>query len=78
MQKEFEGTQKGKPSYLMIASHPYHLCTKSSFSDIGNNRRLKWAPGEGVSVFHEPSNNAKGLTRDPLGRLIACEHGTRV
>lgn len=47
------------------------------FSDIGNNQRLKWAPGEGASVFHEPTNNANGLTRDVQGRLIACEHGTR-
>ena len=47
------------------------------FSDIGNNQRLKWAPGEGVSVFYEPTNNANGLTRDNQGRLIACEHGTR-
>ena len=47
------------------------------FSDIGNNQRLKWAPGEGVSEFHEPTNNANGLTRDNRGRLIACEHGTR-
>ena len=47
------------------------------FSDIGNNQRLKWAPGEGVSVFYEPTNNANGLTRDNRGRLIACEHGMR-
>ena len=47
------------------------------FSDIGNNQRLKWAPGEGVSVFYEPTNNTNGLTRDIKGRLIACEHGTR-
>ena len=47
------------------------------FSDIGNNRRMKWAPGEGVTLFHEPTNYANGLTRDPQGRLIACERGTR-
>ena len=47
------------------------------FSDIGNNQRMKWAPGEGASVFYEPTNNANGLTRDTQGRLIACEHGTR-
>ena len=47
------------------------------FSDIGNNRRLKWAEGEGSTVFNEPTNNANGLTRDVQGRLIACEHGTR-
>ena len=47
------------------------------FSDIGNNRRMKWAPGEGVTVFLEPTNRANGLTRDPQGRLIACEHDSR-
>ena len=47
------------------------------FSDIGNNRRLKWALGEEISVFQEPTDNANGLTRDPQGRLIACEHRTR-
>ena len=47
------------------------------FSDVGQNRRIKWAPGEGVSVFHEPTNFANGLTRDIQGRLIACERTTR-
>ena len=47
------------------------------FSDIGSNQRLKWGPGDGITVFQEPTNNANGLTRDPQGRLIACEHGAR-
>jgi gluconolactonase len=47
------------------------------FSDIGQNRRMKWAPGEGVSLYHEPTNEANGLTRDCQGRLIACEHLAR-
>ena len=47
------------------------------FSDIGHNRRIKWAPGEGISVFQEPTNYANGLTRDPQGRLVACEQGAR-
>ena len=47
------------------------------FSDIHNNRRMKYAPGHGVSVFQEPTNRANGLTRDLQGRLIACEHDTR-
>ena len=47
------------------------------FSDIHNNQRLKWAPGEGVSLFLEPTNSANGLTRDLQGRLLACEHDTR-
>ena len=47
------------------------------FSDIGNNRRMKWTPGAGVTLTHEPTNHANGLTRDRQGRLIACEHSTR-
>ena len=47
------------------------------FSDMGNDRTMKWAPGEGVSVFREPTNQANGLTRDLQGRLIGCEHSAR-
>jgi len=47
------------------------------FSDIHNNRRMKYTPGQGVSVFLEPTNRANGLTRDLQGRLLACEHDTR-
>ena len=47
------------------------------FSDIGNNRRMKWTPGEGVTLFHQPTNEANGLTRDLQGRLLACEHASR-
>jgi len=47
------------------------------FSDIGNNRRMKWTPGAGVTLVQEPTNEANGLTRDLQGRLIACEHLAR-
>ena len=47
------------------------------FSDIHNNRRMKWTPEEGVSLFAEPTNRANGLTRDLQGRLLACEHDSR-
>ncbi len=47
------------------------------FSDIHNNRRMKWAPGEGVTLFKEPTDRANGLTRDLQGRLIAAEHDSR-
>ena len=47
------------------------------FSDIHNNRRMKYVPGTGVSTFQEPTNRANGLTRDLQGRLIACEHDSR-
>jgi gluconolactonase len=47
------------------------------FSDIHNNRRMKYVPGGGVSLFLEPTNRANGLTRDLQGRLVACEHDSR-
>jgi sugar lactone lactonase YvrE len=39
------------------------------FSDIHNNKRMKYEPGKGVSLFLEPTNRANGLTRDLQGRL---------
>ena len=47
------------------------------FSEVRSDRRLKWTPGEGVSEFSKPTNEANGLTRDLHGRLIACEHASR-
>ena len=48
------------------------------FSDIPNNRMLRWSEHTGeVEVFRAPSNNANGNTRDRLGRLVTCEHGSR-
>src|SRR5262245_46651 len=58
------------------------------FSDIPNNRIIRWHPGKGTSDFmnrsgytgtrtdfREPGTN--GLTLDPEGRLVMCEHGDR-
>jgi gluconolactonase len=47
------------------------------FSDIHNNKRMKYEPTKGVSLFLEPTNRANGLTRDLQGRLVACEHDSR-
>ncbi len=47
------------------------------FSDIHNNRRMKYAPDSGATLFQEPTNRANGLTRDLQGRLLACEHDSR-
>ena len=47
------------------------------FSDIHNNRRMKWSPNDGVTLFREPTDRANGLTRDLQGRLVACEHDSR-
>src|SRR5262249_47912326 len=47
------------------------------FSDIHNDRRMKYTPGQGVTMFQQPTNRANGLTRDLQGRLLACEHDSR-
>jgi gluconolactonase len=47
------------------------------WSDIPNNRMLRWIPDVGVSVFRADSNNSNGNTRDRQGRLVTCEHLTR-
>lgn len=48
------------------------------WSDIPNNRMLKWDEETGqTSIFRRPSNFANGNTRDRQGRLVTCEHGGR-
>jgi gluconolactonase len=48
------------------------------FSDIPNNRMLRWLEDTGeVSVFRSPSNYSNGNTRDLQGRLVTCEHDSR-
>jgi gluconolactonase len=48
------------------------------FSDIPNNRMLKWDEETNqVSLFRNPSNFSNGNTRDRQGRLVTCEHGMR-
>lgn len=48
------------------------------FSDIPNNRMLRWIEETGeVTVFRSPSNYSNGNCRDREGRLITCEHDTR-
>jgi gluconolactonase len=48
------------------------------FSDIPNNRILRWQEETGeVSAFRSPSNYSNGNHRDRQGRLLTCEHDTR-
>lgn len=48
------------------------------FSDIPNNRILRWLEDTGeVTVFRNPSNYSNGNTRDRQGRLVTCEHDSR-
>lgn len=47
------------------------------WSDIPNNRMMRWAPGMGVGVFRTNANYSNGNARDAEGRLVTCEHGRR-
>jgi len=47
------------------------------WSDIPNNRMLRYVEGSGVDVFRQPSHCSNGNTRDRQGRLVSCEHETR-
>ena len=47
------------------------------WSDIPNQRMLRWTEEQGVSVFRHNSGFANGNTRDLQGRLVTCEHGAR-
>lgn len=59
------------------------------FSDIPRNRVMQWHDEKGVSVFLERSGytgaepftgkepGSNGLTFDPQGRLVLCQHGDR-
>lgn len=47
------------------------------WSDIPNNRIMRWLENGHVSVYRANANYANGNTRDCQGRLITCEHDTR-
>jgi len=47
------------------------------FSDIPNDRVMRWTDRGGVEVFREPAGYENGHTRDLEGRLVACSHGER-
>jgi len=47
-------------------------------SDIPNDRVMRYDDATGAwGPFRSPSNHANGHARDPLGRLVSCEHLTR-
>lgn len=58
------------------------------FSDIPRNSIFRWSADRGVELFMQPSGytgvvpygrepGSNGLTLDPAGRLVLCEHGDR-
>lgn len=47
------------------------------FSDIPNDRIMRWTERGGVEVFRQPAGFPNGQTRDREGRLITCSHHDR-
>jgi gluconolactonase len=47
------------------------------WSDIPNDRILRWSEADGLSTFRQPANFTNGHYRDLQGRLLSCEHGGR-
>ena len=47
------------------------------WSDIHNNRVLRWHPDDGASTFLQPSEFENGHTLDHDGSILACSHGHR-
>jgi gluconolactonase len=47
------------------------------WSDIPNNRMLRWSAADGMTVFRAPANFTNGHYLDRQGRLVSCSHGRR-
>ncbi|ALU90382.1 gluconolactonase [Herbaspirillum rubrisubalbicans M1] len=47
------------------------------WSDIPNNRLMRWSEGAGAGTFRQPSDYNNGNTLDREGRIIGCLHGAR-
>ncbi len=47
------------------------------WSDIPNNRMLRWNAANGMTAFRAPSHFSNGNTLDLDGRIVTCEHGRR-
>ena len=62
------------------AEGPVYLPNEGAlvWSDIPNNRMLRWTSKEGSAVFRAPSHFTNGNTLDLQGRLVTCEHGRRL
>jgi gluconolactonase len=47
------------------------------WSDIPNNRMLRWHPGDGMNVWRDPAGFTNGHTLESDGSLLHCSHGSR-
>jgi gluconolactonase len=71
LEKHFTGTQWAEgPVYFSDGDYVV-------WSDIPNDRMMKWSASEGASVFRQPAGYTNGNYLDRQGRLVSCEHGNR-
>ena len=70
--KGYGGTTGPTEGPVWIAEKGYLL-----FSDIHGDRRMRYTPGEGVTVDKVGTGKANGMTRDREGRLVSCHHFSR-
>ncbi|MEA1835072.1 SMP-30/gluconolactonase/LRE family protein [Methylobacterium durans] len=47
------------------------------FSDVPNDRVMRWSESGGLSVFRQPAHFENGHARDREGRLLSCSHRGR-
>ncbi|MCC6626569.1 MAG: SMP-30/gluconolactonase/LRE family protein [Chloroflexi bacterium] len=47
------------------------------YSDIPNDRMMRWSAADGLTVYRQPATYTNGHTRDNQGRLVSCSHGAR-
>jgi gluconolactonase len=64
---------------MIWAEGPVYFTEDDSllWSDIPNNRMMRWSANDGMSIYRQPSNFTNGHYRDLQGRLVSCEHGGR-
>ena len=71
LQKHYTGTEWAEgPVY--VSDGDYLL-----WSDIPNDRMMRFSDADGASVFRQPCGYTNGHFRDRQGRLVSCEHGNR-
>ncbi len=47
------------------------------YSDIPNDRAIRWSEADGARVVRQPNDFTNGNTLDREGRVVHCEHGSR-
>ena len=74
------GAPVGQPGAYGFTEGPCWVPARSAwvFSDIPRSTQYVWSSESGVECFRAPSNKANGNFLDSEGRLLTCEHETRV